>query len=283
MDSIRFFDWTGKNRSVSAEWVKVRFPGRSWICGTNWICLPWAESMGPEIRFNHEYKRRTDTPLNSLLDGLPRHGSIGATPYDIPPAAFDPVGQGVFLTQDSRYARGRVQLTAFWKQCPYLAGVNWIMPMESGIRLISLCWIAAFLKDYLRKQPGCADCLKTWSRATFSTQRKLRRLFIGEQSFNQRSSGFLASISLGICPAWSGISDPFHLMQRFPVSFIRTASIGSRMHYQLFCHDLFQMAWLLGRQNGLSIRRNTSEFWAAPNSYRHGLAGRIVASSRGQR
>ena len=59
-----------------------------------------------------------------------------------------------FLTQDERYAR-RVadHLRSWWRENPFLSGVNWTSGMELGIRLISLVWIRRLLDDW----PGVAD------------------------------------------------------------------------------------------------------------------------------
>ena len=59
-----------------------------------------------------------------------------------------------FLTQDERYAR-RVadHLRSWWRENPFLSGVNWTSGIELGIRLISLAWIRRLLNDW----PGVAD------------------------------------------------------------------------------------------------------------------------------
>ena len=59
-----------------------------------------------------------------------------------------------FLTQDERYAR-RVadHLRSWWRENPFLSGVNWTSGIELGIRLISLVWIRRLLDDW----PGVAD------------------------------------------------------------------------------------------------------------------------------
>jgi hypothetical protein len=59
-----------------------------------------------------------------------------------------------FLTQDERYAR-RVadHLRSWWRENPFLSGVNWTSGIELGIRLISLAWIRRLLDDW----PGVAD------------------------------------------------------------------------------------------------------------------------------
>jgi hypothetical protein len=59
-----------------------------------------------------------------------------------------------FLTHDERYARRIAgHLRSWWRENPFLSGVNWTSGMELGIRLISLAWIRRLLDDW----PGVAD------------------------------------------------------------------------------------------------------------------------------
>jgi Heparinase II/III-like protein/Heparinase II/III N-terminus len=58
-----------------------------------------------------------------------------------------------FLTRDEPYAR-RVadQLRSWWRENPFLSGVNWTSGIEIGVRLISMAWIRRLLDDW----PGVA-------------------------------------------------------------------------------------------------------------------------------
>lgn len=54
-----------------------------------------------------------------------------------------------FLTKEQRYAeRVAEQLRSWWRENPFLSGVNWTSGMEIGIRLISLAWIRRLLADW---------------------------------------------------------------------------------------------------------------------------------------
>jgi Heparinase II/III-like protein/Heparinase II/III N-terminus len=59
-----------------------------------------------------------------------------------------------FLSHDEAYAR-RVaeQLRSWWRDNPFLSGVNWTSGIEVGIRLISLAWIRRLMNDW----PKVAD------------------------------------------------------------------------------------------------------------------------------
>jgi hypothetical protein len=54
-----------------------------------------------------------------------------------------------FLSHDDAYAR-RVadQLDSWWRENPFLSGVNWTSGIEIGIRLISMAWIRRLLNDW---------------------------------------------------------------------------------------------------------------------------------------
>lgn len=58
-----------------------------------------------------------------------------------------------FLTQDERYAdRVAAQLRSWWRDNPFLSGVNWTSGIELGLRLVSFTWIRRLLDDW----PGVA-------------------------------------------------------------------------------------------------------------------------------
>ena len=58
------------------------------------------------------------------------------------------------LTRDDAYAR-RVdaQLRTWWRENPFLSGVNWTSGIELGVRLINWAWIRRLLDEW----PGAAD------------------------------------------------------------------------------------------------------------------------------
>jgi hypothetical protein len=59
-----------------------------------------------------------------------------------------------FLSRDDAYAdRVAEHLRSWWRENPFLTGVNWTSGIEVGIRLISLAWIRRLLNDW----PGIAD------------------------------------------------------------------------------------------------------------------------------
>jgi len=54
-----------------------------------------------------------------------------------------------FLSHEEPYARRvAAQLRSWWRENPFLSGVNWTSGIEVGIRLISLAWIRRLLNDW---------------------------------------------------------------------------------------------------------------------------------------
>ena len=59
-----------------------------------------------------------------------------------------------FLTHDEKYAsRVADHLRSWWRENPFLSGINWTSGIELGIRLTSLVWIRRLLDNW----PGVAD------------------------------------------------------------------------------------------------------------------------------
>jgi hypothetical protein len=59
-----------------------------------------------------------------------------------------------YLTGEAAYAeRVAQQLRSWWRENPFLSGINWTSGIEVGIRLISLAWIRRLLDDW----PPVAD------------------------------------------------------------------------------------------------------------------------------
>jgi len=59
-----------------------------------------------------------------------------------------------YLTGEDAYAqRVASQLDSWWRENPFLSGVNWTSGIELGVRLINFAWIRRLLDDW----PGIAD------------------------------------------------------------------------------------------------------------------------------
>jgi hypothetical protein len=54
-----------------------------------------------------------------------------------------------FLTREERYAtRAADQLRSWWRENPFLSGINWTSGIEVGVRLISMVWIRRLMDSW---------------------------------------------------------------------------------------------------------------------------------------
>ena len=160
LDEIRFFaldklsppdvprPWVDKTVAEAEKLLKHRY---------NYFALGETD-LGENINWNREYKRGINTPLKfgPWMDYRCVE-SFGDFKYfwEVPRLQhLITLAKAYYLTGEKKYADEVMnQLSDFVTRCPYLRGVNWIMPMESGIRLISICWIVGFLKTFFHDEP----------------------------------------------------------------------------------------------------------------------------------
>jgi len=59
-----------------------------------------------------------------------------------------------YVTREDAYAQqAAAQLRSWWRENPFMSGVNWTSGIELGVRLINFAWIRRLLDDW----PGAAD------------------------------------------------------------------------------------------------------------------------------
>lgn len=225
-------------------------------------------SLGDDIDFNYEYKNKIKTPLEfgPWLDYRDTK-VFGDFKYFWEVPRFQhliTLSKAYYLTGKNEYADEVVkQLEEFIKQCPYLLGVNWTMPMESGIRLISISWIVAFLKDYLRSRPEkCAlieQVIKshlhhiTNNYAAFSSA---NNHLVGEAA-----GAFVASICFfGMEGMGKVRRKAYDILCREIIHQHYSDGVNKEqaVHYQIFCFEFFLISALLGRANGIDFPK---EYW----------------------
>jgi hypothetical protein len=68
---------------------------------------------------------------------------------------FYDLGKAFYFTRDDRLARALLNHLESWiDQNPIGIGINWVSPMECGLRLISWLWGLFFLSETLQNSPG---------------------------------------------------------------------------------------------------------------------------------
>lgn len=224
--------------------------------------------LGKKVNFNHEYKRGIDTPLKfgPWIDYRDTD-SYGDFKYfwEVPRLQHLTIlAKAFYLTKNQRYANEvEEQLKSFLEQSPYLSGVNWIMPMEAGIRLVSICWITAFLKDYLHMNPKLCGVIE---KLIISHVEYISKNYSAYSSANNHLVGeaagvFIASICFGDLKGMEKHrNNAYEMLSREVLHQHHEDGVNKEqaIHYQMFCFDFFLLAGLLGQHNGLDF---TDEYW----------------------
>lgn len=229
--------------------------------------LGWVD-LGETVNFNMEYKQRLSLPLEFApwMDYRDT-GTHGDFKYFWEVSRLQhlvPLAKAYYLTGEKRYAcEVESQLNGFFEQCPYLHGVAWIMPMEVGIRLISLCWIVALMQDYLQAKPMLCGRLE---QMVLSHTEYVAKNYAAYSSANNHLIGEAAGVFVAsIC--FSGLEGMSQKGEEAFAILVREARCQHHpdgvnkeqgMHYQMFCFELLLLAGLLGRQNGMDFPR---EYW----------------------
>ena len=130
-------------RLLRGEW-EILGVVRTDMVQPDWFLDPVTGRQSVQDRYAFRIDRRSEEQVGSIrqvweLSRL-QHLTLLATAW--------------FLTHDERYARRIADhLRSWWRENPFLSGVNWTSGMELAIRLISLAWIRRLLDDW----PGAAD------------------------------------------------------------------------------------------------------------------------------
>jgi hypothetical protein len=169
-----------------------------------------------------------------------------------------------YLTGKEKFALEVVdQIKSFVKQCPYLLGVHWIMPMETGIRLISIAWIVAFMKEYLRYDVETCDLIEEIVRSHVHYTAKN---FSACSSANNHLIAELTGVFVtALCfEGLNGMSrykwKTYDMLSREIALQFHSDGINREQttHYHISCYNCFLLAGLLGRENGLEFPK---EYW----------------------
>jgi hypothetical protein len=131
------------NRLLKGEW-EVLGATRTDLVQPDWFTDPVtgrrSDPGGYSFRINHRSQELTGNVKQVWELSRLQHLTLLATAW--------------FLTRDEAYAdRVATQLRSWWRENPFLSGVNWTNGIEVGLRLISLTWIRRLLDDW----PGTAD------------------------------------------------------------------------------------------------------------------------------
>jgi len=224
--------------------------------------------LGDEINWNREYKRGINIPLlfGPWMD-YRESKSYGDFKYfwELPRLQhLVTLAKAYYLTGKDGYAEEVAkQIKSFVKQSPYLLGVNWIMPMEASIRLISISWIAAFLKAYLENHSEVCGLIEylvkshvSYVAANYAAYSSANNHLVAEAA-----GVFIASI------CFSGLKGmnvyrkkAYNILCKEIVCqyYIDGVNKEQTVHYQIFAFNFFLLVALLAKANDVEF---PSQYW----------------------
>jgi len=270
VDNVNFYGVSHLSPSdVPQQWIDSTIAAAEKLLQHRFNYLALGEiALGDEINWNHEYKRDIDTALvfGPWMDYRDT-GSYGHFKYfwEVPRMHhLITLAKAYYLTNDAKYAEEVLdQLGQFVSQTPYLLGVSWTMPMEPAIRLISISWIAAFLKEYLPNHDEARAVIEQMVRGHVHY---IVKNYAAYSSANNHLVAEAAGVFVAsICFAHiEGVKrhrqEAFRILseqvkhQHHPDGVNKEQAI----HYQMFAFDFFLLAGLLGRDNGFDFPR---DYW----------------------
>lgn len=231
----------------------------------NMFAIP-AIDLSKGIDFNKEYKQNLELPLEFAPWMDYRNTKVyGDFKYfwELPRLQhLVLLSKAYFLSQDRRYANEvKQQLELFMDQSPFLLGVNWIMPMEAGIRLVSIVWIIAFLKGYLDKEILLLQRLEglIQSHVYYITQNYAQHSSANNHLVGEAAGVFVAATCF---PFLRGIKkyqkEAYFILCREAHRQHHSDGVNKEqgMHYQMFCFDFLVLAGLLGQANQMPFPKS---------------------------
>ena len=270
MERINFYGLSDLTQSdIPNEWRAGTISAAEKLLEHRYKCFGLEEKyLGMEINFNHEIKRDIDTPLEFApwMDYRDTN-QYGHFKYFWELGRFQhlvTLAKAYYLTGDKKYASEVAeQISSFVSQCPYLLGVQWIMPMETGLRLISITWIVVFLKDYLKNDVETCNLLEEIVVSHVDYTAKNFSVF---SSANNHLIGELAGVFIaGLC--FEGLDGMAGYKQKAYDMLCREITLQfhadgvnkeQTTHYHISCYNCFLLAGLLGKENGMEFPQ---EYW----------------------
>ena len=174
------------------------------------------------------------------------------------------LAKAYYLTREEKYAiEVAKQIKGFVEQCPYLLGVQWTMPMELGIRLISLVWITAFMSEYLREDSATCRLIQQIARShvEYTVENFSRFSSANNHLIGELTGVFLASLcfeGLGRMTRYKQQSYGMLCEEIARQFYSDGVNKEQTTHYHISCWNCFLLAGLLGRANKMDF---PAEYW----------------------
>jgi len=267
---VKFYGLAGgRPEDVAPGWVDGTIAGAKKLLQHKYEYLGLGEiDLGKRINWNREYKRGIDTPLlfGPWMDYRDTE-SYGDFKYFWELPRFQhliTMAKAYYLTGEERYAEEvMVQIKGFVEQSPCLLGVNWIMPMEASIRLVSISWITAFLKSYLENHRQACGLIERvvkshvgYVAGNYAAYSSANNHLIGEAA-----GVFIASLCFGQLKKMQTYRrKAYDILCREIIRQNHADGVNKEqaVHYQLFALSFLLLTALLGRANGIEF---PSQYW----------------------
>jgi hypothetical protein len=267
---IKFYGFSNiRPEDIPQKWVNDAVAAADKLMEHRYSYLALDEiDLGREINWNHEYKRNIDTPLlyGPWMDYRDTE-SYGDFKYfwELPRLQhLITLAKAYYLTGQEKYAKETAnQIKTFIEQSPYLLGVNWIMPMEAAIRLISLSWVINLLKRYLRDDKETCSKIEYLIRSHTDYVARNFSLFSSANNHlvAELAGVFIASTCFPFIPkAEKYRRQTYKMLCREITNQFHADGVNKEQttHYQIACYNCFLLAGLLGKENGMDF---PSEYW----------------------
>ncbi len=225
--------------------------------------------LGDTIKWNHEYKRNIDTPLVfGPKMNYRDFSSYGDFKYLWELPRFQhliTLAKAFYLTKQQQYAdEVKIQVKEFIEQSPYLLGVNWAVPMEPAIRLISLSWISCFLKEYLKEDKELNRYIAEMimSHSAYVVENYASYSSANNHLVGEAAGIFVAGVCFGdienmkvYCEEAQRILAREIALQHYEDGVNKEQAV----HYQLFALEFFVICGILAKTNNMNF---AGEYWS---------------------
>lgn len=270
IDSVQFYGLSDVGpKDFPQSWADSTIASAERLLQHRYSYLALGEiELGEEINWNREYKRGIDTPLlfGPWMDYRDT-ASFGDFKYFWELPRFQHLiilAKAYYLTDEEKYAEEVIkQIKSFVKQSPYLLGVNWVVPMEASIRLVSISWITVFLKEYLTKNAGLCALIEqiVKSHVDYVARNYAAYSSANNHLIAEAAGVFIASLCFGRLKKMRT-----HRRKAYDIlcreitlqHYADGANKEQAIHYQLFAFEFLLLAGLLGRANGVDF---PAQYW----------------------
>lgn len=172
---------------------------------------------------------------------------------------FLTLAKAYFLTQDEKYAKEILaQMMSWIKDNPAYCGINWVSPLETGLRLISWCWAYKFIENsgFLTEDARKMLLESVFTQAEFvkdnlSLYSSANNHLIGEASALVITGLTFPEFTASRCWVETGKDMLFCEIQRQ----VYKDGVGKEQafHYQGFVMSLFGLACSLLKKNSVVV------------------------------